>query len=134
MPNKYVLKSDMKKFFTLYEANRALIFVSPVVKDIANTLLTLETANEKNITIVLNKIQNYIDELKLVGAILIDPKKGLVGFPSFYKNEPVILSYQIEENEILYYHKIYDDPMNRIRITKDFIENNSTSPTEFATA
>ncbi|MFA5793192.1 MAG: DUF2203 family protein [Candidatus Gracilibacteria bacterium] len=123
----------MKKTFNLYEANRALVFVAPVTADIARLFLTLEGAeNSQKDVETLHKIQNCINELKQVGCICRDPKIGLIDFPSFYKNEPVFLCWQLGEDEIVHYHGLQNCLGNRQTIDEDFVRFNCNAPLEFA--
>jgi hypothetical protein len=125
----------MGKTFTVLEANRALIFVKPVMEDIQKTLLELvklhQNPNEgfyKEVELKLKKIAYHFEELKQVGCFCRDPEKGLVDFPSFYHTEPVFLSWSLDEESINAWHKVNEDPHQRREIDEAFLQGSTKVP------
>lgn len=121
--------------FNLEEANNSLVFVKPVVRDIQDAwrqikMIKLQAEEsgqyqEKELTALMKKIEYYMQELLQTGAILKDLDKGLVDFPSFYKNEPVYLCWEFGEDKIDYWHFQEDGINGRVKIDDEFIEWNS---------
>lgn len=129
----------MGKTFTLQEANRALIFVKPVMEDIQKTLLELvalhQNPNEgfyKDVEVRLKKIKYHFEELKQVGCLCRDPEKGLVDFPSFCHTEPVFLCWALGEESIQTWHKINENSEQRREIDEAFLLANTKEPQAIA--
>lgn len=115
----------MKKTFDLKEANKALIFVKPIVLDIQKTWADLNTAKkllehevmhgkslsepelikmEEEIQSNLKKIEYYMQELEQVGCVFKDFGKGVVDFPSFYKKDEIFLCWHCDEEMVSNWH------------------------------
>ena len=133
--------TTMGKTFTLDEANRSLIFVAPVVKEIKtiwNELMTFkvnptqtefaEYSKEKTAREKLNRLKICMSELTQVGCILKEPLEGLVDFPSFYRDRPVSLCWHVGEEQADFWHPSEEGYENRQAIDEDFMEWNDKVP------
>lgn len=125
----------MGKSFTLEEANRSLIFVAPVMKEIKTIweeLMALkvnpQNGDEKTIREKLDRLKTCTNELAQVGCILKDPVEGLVDFPSFYRDQAVFLCWHVGEDQADFWHPTEEGFENRQTIDEDFIEWNDKVP------
>lgn len=126
----------MSILFTIAGANKALIFVKPVLEEIQNLLQTMIELHhspnpefEKQMERHLKRIQACFDELKLVGCICRDPEKGTVDFPSFYKDTPIFLCWHLGEEAVEHWHYLNESTEFRREMDPDFIaEQEATSP------
>ncbi len=139
----------MKKTFDLSEANKALIFIKPIVLDIqktwtdlnnAKSVLELEITNGKNLTEAqliqmeqeiqnnLKRIEHYMQELEQVGCVFKDFGKGVVDFPSFYKNNEIFLCWHCDEETVSNWHFTDAGFDGRREIDEEFKIWNSKEP------
>jgi hypothetical protein len=125
----------MGKIFTLEEANRSLIYVAPVVKEIQKIWEELVPFKEnpsygsgKNIQEKLHRLKSCSNELVQVGCILKDPVEGMVDFPSFYRNRPIFLCWQVGEEQADFWHFTEEGYDERQNIDEDFLEWNTKVP------
>ena len=139
----------MKKTFDLSEANKALIFIKPIVLDIQKTWAELNVAKkileqevmhgknlsqeqlmkmEEEIQGNLKRIEHYMHELEQVGCVFKDFGKGVVDFPSFYKNDEVFLCWHSDEEMVSNWHFTDSDFDGRKEIDEDFKMWNSKEP------
>ncbi len=122
----------MTRSFTLDQANHALVFVRPILEDIQNLwhqvriLKASETPDETKIEKKMEKIEYFMEELQQVGCIYKDLEHGIVDFPSYFKNQPIYLCWQLGEEEITYWHSINASYKNRCEIDEEFIHFNSS--------
>lgn len=139
----------MEKTFSIVEANNALLFVEPIVKDILKTwselvglkktleikiktgaevsdpeLKELEKSIEKNFQL----IEIYMKDLEKVGCIFKDFERGLVDFKSYYKNREVFLCWHPGERGVMNWHFSDTGFEGRKKIDADFLEWNSREP------
>lgn len=126
----------MGKTFTLEEANKALVFVAPVMKEIQNiwsALMSYQASEEENaeaqIRAKVERLKTCNGELAQVGCLLRDPVEGHLDFPSFYKDQPVFLSWKLGEEQIDFWHAVGDAWQNRREVDDDFERWNSKAPT-----
>lgn len=126
----------MGKTFTLEEANRALVFVAPVLKEIQTIWVELMTFKENpqkstNLTIreKLNRLKTCTGELAQVGCIVRDPVEGVIDFPSFYKDRPVFLCWHLGEEFNEYWHFAQEETKARRPVDEEFIAWNDKIPT-----
>lgn len=123
----------MGKPFTLEEANRALVFVAPVLKEIQviwgklmNFQASEDGSAEAEIRARVARLKFCNEELAQVGCMIKDPVEGVLDFPSFYKNHPVFLTWKLGEEQIDYWHSVHEN--TRQMIDEDFINWNSKVP------
>lgn len=122
----------MGKTFTLEEANRSLVFVAPVLKEILaiwEELMAFQS-NKKEpnefIRARVERLRACHDELVQVGCLVRDPVQGILVFPSFYKEQPVFLSWKNDEPAVDYWHTLSSTV--RTPIDEDFKQNHSKEP------
>lgn len=125
----------MGKTFTLQEANRALVFVAPVLKEVQTIWSALmgfqATEDGTSETVIRNKVarlKTCNDELAQVGCLIKDPVEGILDFPSFYKNQPVFLCWKLGEEQIEFWHTLSENIQARHPVTEDFVDWNSNVP------
>lgn len=139
----------MQKTFTYEEANRAMIFVRPIVEDILRTWKSLVVAKktlesavmngssitspdlakmEKEIQENLKGIEHFLLEIEQVGCIFKDFSRGVVDFATFYKNDEVFLCWHNGEKSVEHWH--YGDTgfEERKSVDEDFKTWNSKEP------
>ncbi len=133
----------MGKTFTLEEANRSLVFVAPVMKEIKTIWEELMTFKvnpqntqtefahyykEKTIREKLDRLKICNNELAQVGCVIKDPLMGLVDFPSFYRDQAVFLCWQMGEEQADFWHPAEESYEDRQAIDEDFMEWNDKTP------
>ncbi len=110
-----------RKYFTLEEANKAIGYVSRVVGDITDRyhravairqqieqaglqdpLDELRDAYEA----LMDQLNEFIDELALVGVELKDFERGLIDFPSLHEGREVCLCWHHGEHRIEAWHEV----------------------------
>lgn len=109
-----------KRRFTLAEANRALPLVSRIVADIVHThtqavfvqsQIGRATAKEQpalqsQLDKMLERLEDYVDELTEVGCDLKDYALGLVDFTGIHQGHDVCLCWKHGEASIGHWHEI----------------------------
>lgn len=111
------------RIFTIDEANRALPFVSRVVRDIVGQQrsvceledmlqapVPVEGSNDweryqEYYTDALERLRDLIDELADVGCQLRDWRRGIVDFPSIHNGRRVELCWRLGERRICHWHE-----------------------------
>lgn len=144
------LQTSIRKFFTLKEANQALILVKPIVKDILNivnklnfyktynspgTLLFEEnslaphTLENTKLEVLQGKLLYHINELQSLNVFLKDLQHGVVDFPAKLDNDIIYFCWKNGEDQIYFYHDKTCSPTQRIYLknTPLFSEDNITS-------
>lgn len=122
----------MGKTFTLEEANRTLVFVAPVLKEILAiweelmVFQSTKTEPDESIRNRVDRLRACHDELVQVGCLVRDPVQGILVFPSFYKDQPVFLSWKHNEPQLSYWHTLSGTV--RTLIDEDFKQNHSKEP------
>ena len=110
-----------RKYFALEEANKAIGYVSRVVADITDryhravairqqieqagpqdSLDELRDAYEA----LMDQLNEFIDELALVGVELKDFERGLIDFPSLHEGREVCLCWHHGEHRIEAWHEV----------------------------
>ena len=113
-----------KKFFSVEQANRALVLVRRIVSDIiceyshmidfqeiieaaqcSGKYLQCQEAKDNLVESVQN-IQTYAEELEDIGVDLSDWSQGIVGFPSIADGREVVLCWQADEPEIMSWYEV----------------------------
>ena len=108
-----------KKYFTVYQANSALPYVSRVVEDIsavygriielrrgADMPVGPDTDAEKEYELTMDRLSELVDELHAVGVELKDFELGLVDFPAIHDGRDVLLCWKRGETDIGHWHEI----------------------------
>ncbi|OGJ42500.1 hypothetical protein A3J23_03775 [Candidatus Peregrinibacteria bacterium RIFCSPLOWO2_02_FULL_48_14] len=109
----------MGKTFTLEEANRSLVFVAPVVKEIQTLWMELMTfkvnptaeeferySRERTVREKLDRLKVCNGELAQVGCMLRDPIEGIVDFPSVHQEQEVFLCWRMGEEQADFWHPV----------------------------
>lgn len=121
----------MTQTFTLRQAQSALVFVKPILKDIQSRLKKImelkknDPENEVEIAKHLEKIKHFIEELEQVGCVCKSLERGIVDFPTYYKSKAAYLCWHHEEDTIRYWHTINDGFESRRLIDDEFVHFNS---------
>ncbi len=125
----------MGKTFSVQEANQALLFVKSVAGDLQKLVFELADLQQnpespffKELDQKIQKIKYHFDELKLVGCVCRDPERGILDFPSFYRDQPVFLCWQLGEETVHHWHHIQEKSDQRKLIDDAFLEANSKMP------
>ena len=110
-----------KKYFTVEEASRALKFVSRVADDISDRYRQAVQVRERieqpepgnqldqlrdQYENLMDELNEFIDELVLVGVELKDFERGLIDFPCLHEGREVYLCWQRGEEGISAWHEI----------------------------
>jgi hypothetical protein len=110
-----------KKYFTVAEANRALVYVSKVVDEITGCYHEvmelrkqieqvdhLDSQNPIRVEYegLMDSLNELIDELHQVGVELKDLELGLLDFPSVYEGREIYLCWRRGESEVSAWHEV----------------------------
>lgn len=124
-----------RKFFTVDEANRALVYLRPVVGDVMRTYRRIvhlrrrmdhasdgatETRLEREYDGCMRRLGDFVDELHAVGVELRDFELGLLDFPSRFKRREIFLTWQPGDERVEHWHEFDDthggrQPMNLLK-------------------
>ena len=125
------------KYFTSQEANRSLVLVAKIVRDILGlycrakileeqySVLDRETERDqrkqlkRNYEGLLKQLQTYNRELTDIGCRLRDWQTGAVDWPAFYQDREIFLCWRMGEGKLQYYHEAYESFAARRRLTAD---------------
>ncbi|NLX07408.1 MAG: DUF2203 domain-containing protein [Phycisphaerae bacterium] len=125
------------KYFSVNEANRSLVLVSMVVKDILAlycrakvleerySVLDRETERgprkqiKRQYEALLKQLQCFNQELTEVGCRLRDWQTGAVDWPAIYQDREVYLCWRMGEETVEYYHEAYESFAARRRLPED---------------
>jgi hypothetical protein len=129
----------MVKTFTAHEASKALILVKDITEDLRGEMETLILLQSKGVFPTeteckrhIEKLKHHFEELKQVGCVSREPQEGRIDFPSFYRDEPVFLCWELGEEEVLHWHGIHEEHKGRREITDEFLSENSKNSTAIA--
>lgn len=120
------------KYFTPKEARLTLPLVKQIVKDILDTGFIIKSIadvldgrieNNEEIKALLVKMNKYLAELEEIGCYYKDWNfaVGVVDFPAMINGEEVFLSWQSDEEDIIYYHRPEDGLGGRKRIPHQYL-------------
>jgi hypothetical protein len=128
------------RHFTVGEANRSLVLVGKIVKDVLALycrakmiedhyrVLDRETERRERLNLkhqyegLLEQLQSYNHELNTIGCQLRDWKTGTVDWPAIYDGREIYLCWRMGDSQIEYWHEAYEDFVTRQRIDGDFKE------------
>lgn len=125
------------EYFSIEEAEHALVLVRPVVQDIVSKMalaqnLHAQVGSEKNntnaneislleklrvIEKLLNEVEYHMAELGKIGCELRDVKTGIVDFPSIQNGRPVFLCWMLGETKITSWHEPHENFTHRKKLT-----------------
>jgi len=124
-------KVNQRRFFTVAEANRALVLVKRIAADIIaehsrlldmqERLEAAQTASRCNcaeaaryqLAASVRKLQTFLTELEAVGVELKDWSLGVIDFPSMIFGREVRLCWQHGQENIQYWHELDMEPDDR---------------------
>jgi hypothetical protein len=130
-----------QKYFTVNQANQALVLVRPIVRDIMTkrkkmieikrTVRNLKDTKKENIDEIVNElslslrnvskdITYHLEELEMVGCYLKDFELGVINFPSILNGRVVFLCWMFGEVEVGFWHELTKGLAERKPITKSF--------------
>jgi len=127
------------RYFTVQEANRSLILVGKIVKDILSlycrakmieehySVLDRETERKDRINLkrqyemLLKQLQTFNHELNSIGCQLRDWQTGTVDWPALYEGREVYLCWRMGDAQVEYWHEAYESFAARRRIEPDFV-------------
>ncbi len=111
-----------RKYFSVDEANAALVYVRRVTDDVTTTYRRivklrrqLETPQaaamggaemERDYDRAMDLLSDYIDELHDVGVELKDFEQGLIDFPALHEGREVLLCWRRGEEAIDHWHEV----------------------------
>lgn len=78
----------------------------------------------------VDRLKTCNAELSQVGCIMRDPVEGVLDFPSFYKNQPVFLTWKLGEEQIEFWHTVQENVQGRHQVDEDFMSWNSNVPAQ----
>jgi hypothetical protein len=128
------------KYFSVQEANRSLVLVNKVVKDILSlycrakvveehySVLDRETERKERLglkrqyEVLLKRLQSYNNELNSIGCQLRDWQTGTVDWPAVYEGREVYLCWRMGDTQVEYWHEVYESFAVRRRIEEGFEE------------
>lgn len=108
------------KRFTLEQANRCLVYIEPIVRDIQacyrqavgiqqRLAFPVSERESRDLTDehdrAMSKLSVYVDELAGTGAELKDYEMGLVDFPAELDGRTVLLCWKLGEAAIEHWHE-----------------------------
>ncbi len=116
--NASVIEAD-RRYFTLAQANRALVLVRRIATDIVNQYAQLSdlqeameiASNEESETVrgklleTIERLQSCLEELDDLGVELADWSRGIVNFPSIVDGRCVLLSWEPGQERIRTWHE-----------------------------
>jgi hypothetical protein len=129
---------DEAKYFSAQDANRSLVLVAKIVKDILTlycrakaleeqySVLDRETERverkqvKKQYEAVLRQLQAYSEELSEIGCQLRDWQTGVVNWPALYQGHEVYLCWRMGEPKVRHYQEAYDSFAARKDLPEDF--------------
>lgn len=110
-----------KKYFTVAEANRALVYVSRIVDEISEhyqRVMALRKEIEQGrhnetkspgrseYELLMDRLNELIDELHQVGVELKDLELGLLDFPAVHEGREIYLCWHRGEREVRAWHEV----------------------------
>lgn len=129
---QHVPSSRPVRRFTLEQANRALPYVSRIVKDIvsvhqhieqfqiqleSSTSAKEQAALQTDLDGRIERLQNLVDELSDVGCELKDFNTGLIDFVARHEGRDVYLCWKLGEEKIGHWHELQSGVAGRKSIS-----------------
>ncbi len=131
-------RCETKRFFTPEQANSALPLVQRIVTDIVAQYQQLEHLQKRRQKLSsqeraddisaldslaaqgAKRLNDLIDEIKLIGCELKDWTLGLVDFPAILDGREVYLCWKLGEKQISHWHETHAGMIGRQPIGDDF--------------
>lgn len=114
--------SRRRRHFTLDEANRTLPLVRRIVTDVVAahetaTYLHAQLENrdkpqlrvqiEEQLERTVDRLNDLLDELKVIGCELKDYKLGLIDFTAKHEGREICLCWMLGEERVDYWHELH---------------------------
>lgn len=115
---------QLRRLFTLEDANRSLPLVTRIIKDIVRVndeMVEIHRQVEKlrdegrsmkaqelsaGFYALAEEVEGFAEELEAVGCICKDPRVGLVDFPARAHDRIVFLCWRLGEEKIEFWHEL----------------------------
>lgn len=112
--------SRNKRRFTIQQANQSLPLVQRIVSDIVRTHAQViemqsrlggtsakdQPAAQQKLDRELERLEDYVDELREIGCELKDYSLGLVDFIGRHQGRDVCLCWKLGEKQVGYWHEL----------------------------
>jgi len=108
-----------RRYFTIDEANRALVYLRRVVDDLQAAYRQVvalrrrierggsQTADaEGAYEAAMDQLSDLVDEVHAVGVELKDFERGMIDFPSWREGREVLLCWEAGEASVTHWHEI----------------------------
>ena len=109
-----------KKYFSLSEANRALVYVQPITEQMCASYGQVmavrrhleqcavheKEAMEVDLERIMDQLTELVDELNYVGVEIKDFEKGLIDFPAVHEGREIYLCWHLGESAVETWHEI----------------------------
>jgi len=137
----------MRHFFTLDEANNALVLVRRIVADVVGhygklievheTVEALETAGlfgqiehaREELVLTADKIRVCLEELEDVGVELCDWELGIIDFPAMMDRREVRFCWRAGEPRVTHWHELESCHLGRYEVVNHHGAGRSVSAT-----
>jgi len=121
------------KRFTLDEANRSLVLVERVARDLVAAYETavelrrdielldaqaIPAGAKREYEAAMAQLNGCVDELTMIGVELRDFESALCDFPAEHKGRTIFYSWNYPEPEILAWREVDDEPGHRRELSK----------------
>lgn len=121
------------KLFTPIDAEKTLPLVKKIVYDIlrdtselriVSSNITMNLENNPSVFRLTQKIEGYFRELEEIGCYYKDWnfQLGLVDFPSIIDDNEVMLCWRSDEENIKFYHGLYEGYIGRKPIPEEYFK------------
>ena len=117
-----MLTSPRRRWYTLPDANRSLVLVGRIVRDIIREharVLELQEVLEQapgqdpargqagqELRLLINRLGGFLQELDEMSVLLIDYSQGVVDFPSQFSGREIYLSWHAGQEQIGSWHEV----------------------------
>ncbi len=130
--------SSDRKFFTLGEANRSLVLVRKIVRDILSLYCKAKLIEEQYSVLdkeidrakrselksryqqIFCQLKVYERELQEIGCHLRDWQTGAVEWPAILDEREIYLCWRMGEDKVEYWHEAYESFAGRRKISNEF--------------
>lgn len=107
----------MNKYFTVEQANKSLVLVEPITKDIIakrKMMIVLKKLLKQvqdqeisnSLKGVSKEITHHLEELEMIGCYLKDFELGVIDFPSVMRGKVVFLCWMYGEDKVEAWHEL----------------------------
>ncbi|NOX58860.1 MAG: DUF2203 domain-containing protein [Planctomycetes bacterium] len=132
-------RCESKRLFTIDEAHRALPLVQRIVSDIVAQFQQLEHLQRLRQRLLrqdksdelsgldaqaaqgTERLNDLIEEIKLIGCQLKDWSSGLVDFPAMLAGREVYLCWRLGESKISHWHECHAGVLGRQSVGSHFV-------------